>query len=220
MGINKRQRHATLAFLKIDRRHGDPPSRAPIHLCDNYASALTGEAFEFVDKLIKSELKDGKYVKATSLPHCVHSLGAIPKQDGSYRPITDCSRPEGISINNHMLNTFQSFNYITIDQVAANVTQGCFMASVDISSAYRSVSVREDQWTYPGIRWPLDEGLIPLWDVRLSYGLRCAPFIFTELSNFIARSMARMGYNCVANYLDDFLVFGDSFESCQAVFSV
>ena len=24
MGINKRQRHATLAFLKIDRRHGDP----------------------------------------------------------------------------------------------------------------------------------------------------------------------------------------------------
>ena len=27
MGINKRQRHATLAFLKIDRRHGDPPSR-------------------------------------------------------------------------------------------------------------------------------------------------------------------------------------------------
>ena len=29
MGINKRQRHATLAFLIIDRRHGHPPSRAP-----------------------------------------------------------------------------------------------------------------------------------------------------------------------------------------------
>ena len=25
MAINKRQRHATLAFLKIDRGHGDPP---------------------------------------------------------------------------------------------------------------------------------------------------------------------------------------------------
>ena len=25
IGINKRQRHATLAFLKIDRRHGNPP---------------------------------------------------------------------------------------------------------------------------------------------------------------------------------------------------
>ena len=29
MALNKRQRHATLAFNKIDRRHGDPPSRAP-----------------------------------------------------------------------------------------------------------------------------------------------------------------------------------------------
>ena len=29
MGINKRQGHAALAFLKIDRRHGGPPSRAP-----------------------------------------------------------------------------------------------------------------------------------------------------------------------------------------------
>ena len=32
MGINKRQRHATLAFPKIDRRHEDPPSRAPMLL--------------------------------------------------------------------------------------------------------------------------------------------------------------------------------------------
>ena len=30
IAINKRQRHATLAFLKIDRRHGDTPSRAPL----------------------------------------------------------------------------------------------------------------------------------------------------------------------------------------------
>ena len=30
MGKNKRHRHATLAFLKIDMRHGDPPSRAPL----------------------------------------------------------------------------------------------------------------------------------------------------------------------------------------------
>ena len=29
MGMNKRQRNVTLAILKIDRRQGDPPSRAP-----------------------------------------------------------------------------------------------------------------------------------------------------------------------------------------------
>ena len=30
MSLNKRQRHVTLTFLKIDRRHGDLPSRAPL----------------------------------------------------------------------------------------------------------------------------------------------------------------------------------------------
>ena len=29
MGINKQQRYAILAFLKIDRGHGDPLSRVP-----------------------------------------------------------------------------------------------------------------------------------------------------------------------------------------------
>ena len=29
IGMNKRQRYAILAFLKIDRRHGEPLSRVP-----------------------------------------------------------------------------------------------------------------------------------------------------------------------------------------------
>ena len=63
--------------------------------------------------------------------------------------------------------------------------------------------------------WPIEGELMPLWDVRLSFGLRCAPNIFTEISNFIARTMSRVGFGCVANYLDDFLVFGKTFQECQ-----
>ena len=185
------------------------------YYCDNYDSAVTGDAFEFVDNLIESEILEGKYVPASQVPHCVHALGAIPKADGSYRPITDCRRPEGLSINNHMDSTFKTFNYITIDQVAANVKEGCFMASIDIFAAYRSISIKPDQWTYQGIMWPYQGQLMPLWDARLSFGLRCAPFIFTNISNFVAVTMERMGYKCVANYLDDFLVFGDTYLQCQ-----
>ena len=210
---------ATRWYLHDGVKHGfaivDDNDIISSYCCDNYSSALTGEAFQFVDNLISSELLEGKYVKASSQPHCVHALGAVPKQDGSYRPITDCRRPEGISINNHMQETFQSFNYITIDHVAANVSSGCYMATADISAAYRSVSIREDQWTYQGIRWPIEGELFPLWDVRLSFGLRCAPFIFSEMSDFVASTMKRLGFTCVANYLDDFLVFGESFEECQ-----
>ena len=71
-----------------------------------------------------------------------------------------------------MLTTFQTFKYIKLDQVAANVTPHCFMASVDIASAYRSVSVCVDHWTYQGIMWPIQGQLMPLWDVRLAFGLR------------------------------------------------
>ena len=136
---------------------------------------------------------------------------------GSFRPITDCRRPEGFSINNHMDSTFHTFNYVTMDQVAASVTQGCYMASVDISAAYRSISIHPDQWTYQGVMWPINGQLMPLWDARLSFGLRCAPYIFTNISNFVTDTMVRMGYLCVANYLDDFLVFGDTYLECQKV---
>ena len=42
IALNKRQRHATLAFLKIDRRHWDPPSRAPV-MCIGLCIDMAGE---------------------------------------------------------------------------------------------------------------------------------------------------------------------------------
>ena len=35
MAINMQQRHATLTFLRIDRRRGYPPSRAPVTLLNS-----------------------------------------------------------------------------------------------------------------------------------------------------------------------------------------
>ena len=209
----------TRSYLQDGIQHGfaivDDCDHISPYYCENYASILKPEAFAFVDNLISTEIQEGKYVLASSQPHCVHSLGAIPKSDRSFRPITDCRRPEGVSINNHMETTFHPFNYITVDHVAANVRQGCYMATVDISAAYRSISIREDHWTYQGINWPINGQLLPLWDARLSFGLRCAPFIFSEISDFVARTMTLLGFTCVANYLDDFLVFGDTFDDCQ-----
>ena len=183
--------------------------------CENYRSVLDDQAFEYVDNLISSEYDQEKFVYSSSKPHFVHALGAIPKGDGSFRPITDCRRPEGLSINNYMESTFHTFNYVTVDQVASNVTPGCYMATVDIASAYRSVSIRQDNWKYQGISWKMDNRKAYLFDVRLSFGLRCAPYQFTEISDFVVRTMSRLGYEKVANYLDDFLVFGSTFQECQ-----
>ena len=179
--------------------------------CPNYNSCITGPAFQFVDNLILNELDQGKFVLASEKPHCVHALGAVPKSDGSFRPITDCKRPLSRSINNYMDTTF---SYASTDQVCDMMTQGCYMATVDIASAYRSVSVHPDQWTYQGNSWPIQGHTTYLYDVRLSFGLRCAPFIFTQLSNFVVRTMKRLGYANVISYIDDFIVVESTREKC------
>lgn len=57
-----------------------------------------------------------------------------------------------------MQSTFHDMNFLSIDDVCKVLKQHMFRASVDISSAYRSVSVRADQWGYQGIQWNFGDG--------------------------------------------------------------
>ena len=99
-------------FLLDGVLHGfkivDPNANIPSYECKNYSSA-TGEACEFMDNIVLNELALGKLSMVDRKPHCIHSLGAVEKASGGYRPITDASRPEGISINNFMSQTFNTF---------------------------------------------------------------------------------------------------------------
>ena len=51
-------------------------------------------------------------------------------------------------------------------------------------------------------------------DHCLCFGLRCAPFVFTQRGDFIARYMARLGVQKVVNYIDDFIICECTFDSC------
>ena len=193
----------------------DPDADVPTYDCPNYIAPDSGESYTFVDKLISQEFLDYKYVRAPVKLHCIHSIGTVPKADGKFRPITDCKRPLGASINNYMSKTCETFSYKSVDDVCNLIYPGCYMASVDISSAYRSVSIHPSQWKYQGVRWIMSGSEELLFDVRICFGVRTAPFLFTQISNFITRCMARRGYYHVINYLDDFLIVGDSYSSCQ-----
>ena len=193
----------------------NPDDEIGSYCCDNYTSVLKGPAFDFIDKLIIKELAEDKFLRVSDRPHCVHSLGAIPKGDGSFRPITDCKRPLGSSINNYMSDIVTTFSYKSIDTVVSMLNQGDYMATVDIASAYRSVSVHPDHWKYQGISWTLEGNPVYLLDSRVCFGLKNAPFLFSHISNFVVRCMQRRGFHRIVNYLDDFVVIGDTFESCQ-----
>ena len=192
----------------------DPGSDILEYECSNYNSATSGEAYAYLDQLITSELQQGKYVVSDTLPKCVHALGAIPKLDGSFRPIMDCKQPLGCFINNYMETTHQPFHYVTIDQVSSYVSENCYMATTDIAAAYRSVSVHVDHWTYQGVSWPTSSGVKYLKDTRLCFGLKCAPYLFTCITNFVVRTMSRLGFDKVCGYIDDFIVFGETIDEC------
>ena len=131
-----------------------------------------------------------------------------------YRPVTDASRPDGLSINSYMFDTFEHFSYTSIDDVTKVLQPGMFMAVSDISSAYRSIMIRPGDRQYQGLRWKLEGRNVYMVDNFLSFGTRMAAFLFNRITDSVTRYVRASGFMCF-NYLDDFLTMGRSFEECQ-----
>lgn len=184
----------------------------PSYECDNYSSCTKPPAKTYIDNLFRDEICQGIVVQTNVKPHCVHAIGAISKKDGTYRPITDCRRPLGSSINNYMDSTCHTFKHKTLDLLCDQLSRGDFMCCTDIKAAYRSSSIFPEHRKFQGFKWTCVEGRAAYYyDTRLSFGLKCAPFIFNEISDFIVQSMYRRGYDKVVNYLDDYFCWGSTF---------
>ena len=71
----------------------DPQANIPIYDCKNYESCFAGANYEQMNNILISELAVGKLSFVDSKPYQIHSLGAVPKPNGSVHHITDCSMP-------------------------------------------------------------------------------------------------------------------------------
>lgn len=183
--------------------------------CDNYKSVFEGDAYKCINDLMLKEIEERKYLPTKEKPKAVHALGAIRKNDSSFRPITDCKRPLHVSVNNHMESTHHQFSFVTTDEVADLMNHNDYMCSVDISSAYRSVSINPANWEYQGVVWERDGRPGYYLDTRLCFGIRCAPYIFTQITKFIVNSMIRRGYKRTVGYIDDFWICENSYKKCM-----
>ena len=152
-------------------------------------------------------------------PRCVHRIGRAPKKDsGKSRPITDCSRPHGISLNDHIkrdLEYLHEFNW----QCGV-----IFYTLLLLLDSWYWICLALDPGFPPhrelqGFRWMFgthDSSQYNYYvDNRLCFGFSCAPFIFNRISNAIVRMMARRGFRAVVSYLDDFLIIGSTKEESQ-----
>ena len=166
--------------------------------------------------VISNEVREGKLTIVSEKPEQIHSLGAVPKPNGSVRHITDCSRPLHFSVNNYMKQTFSSFSFNTIDSVIKDISPGCYMATIDLQDAYRSVPIHPDDRKHFGLRWDFGNGPVYLTDDFLCFGSRCSAFIFNRLTDAVSRYMQKHGFKCY-NYLDDFIIISDSYTEALSV---
>ena len=172
--------------------------------CENCSSVYTIENKSKLDSIIGKELPEGYLKIVNKKPTCVHSIGAVPKPDGGIRPITDCSMPRDISVNNFCADIIQDFQYKNVDHVLAMLQEGDYMAVVDIKSAYRAVPIFPDHRRYLGLKWEINGETVFIEDSRLCFGLCLGPSYFDKISGFVYNILADM-YNIQAvNYLDDF----------------
>ena len=96
--------------------------------CENYKSVYEPENKAKLDGIIGKELAEGYLKIVSKKPTCIHSMGAVSKPNGGIRPITDCSMPSNISVNNFCENIIEDYQY---NSVLAMLQEGDYMAVVD-----------------------------------------------------------------------------------------
>jgi hypothetical protein len=152
-----------------------------------------------------------------SKPIIVSALGAVPKDDGSYRLIHDCSLPEMTGVNAHSVE-FEHYSYESVDDAIKLLQCGFYMAKIDIASAYRCVHISKHSQRATGIQWTFSDGTcVFMSDCKLPYGSRASPTIFHRLTQSIKRMMLRDGFNNIVVYQDDFFVAEKDYDLCLHV---
>jgi hypothetical protein len=200
--------------LGFDLGINGPPTE--VYECKNSLSARRDR--DFVTSALEQEVANG-YLSGPCdrLPfsnYRVSPIGvAIGKYSGKKRLILDLSSPhnegEIISVNSAIDKEDYSLQYVTIDdaiRVICKLGRGAILIKVDVKDAFRILPVSPTQWPHLCIKW---DGQY-YWYVRLPFGSRSSPKIFTMLSeaiHWIATN--RDDFKHLMFLLDDFLLIED-----------
>ena len=141
---------------------------------------------------------------------CAHEAGEFispvflrPKKNGKYRMISNLKN----------LNKFISHIHFKMDTLQSCInlmTENCFMASLDLTHAYYSVSISPDSQRY--LKFQVGSQFYKF--ITLPNGLSSAPRIFTKLMKPVYSTLRARGL-VSSGYLDDSFLLGDSFVQCQ-----
>lgn len=175
------------------------------------------EGRAIVEDRLNAEIASGCVAVVDCRPTCLHDIFCIPKDGGGGRSIVDCSKPDGRSVNSFTDRVAIKFSYNSVDDVAAVMEQGDFLATVDIKDAYRAVSIHPRDRDRQGLHWDFDpekgSGCTYMKDNRLCMGLSSSPYVFSKISDLVVRCAIREGVTRVVNYLDDFCIISSNYDT-------
>ena len=182
--------------------------------CENHMSARPGSPYykEATAQVLK-EIEMGHYKVVSDPPDIISPIAVIPKPDGGVRLIHDCSRPDGLAVNDYCTSDWKQ-KFAKVDDAAKLVTPGCFMAKVDLKQAYRSVPISKHSQQVTGLKWQFGNNIVYLQDTRLCFGSKLAPGIFHRLTQAVKRMLKRRGLKATVVYLDDFFIKAETFADC------
>ena len=175
----------------------DAPENAIVHnrnVSEETRVAIDNEIQNMLDNkiIVPCEHEEGEFLSP---------IFPVPKPDGSTRIILNLKR-----FNKSV--EYLHFKMDTIKVVLANVTKGCYMASLDLKSAYHSVSIAEDYRKYLRFEW---ERLYQF--TCYPNGLGPCPRKYTKLMKVPLSYLRELGI-FIVGYIDDFFLKGHDTQKC------
>eukprot|EP00792_Barthelona_sp_PAP020_P007855 TRINITY_DN3174_c1_g1_i18.p1 TRINITY_DN3174_c1_g1~~TRINITY_DN3174_c1_g1_i18.p1 ORF type:complete len:1210 (+),score=69.08 TRINITY_DN3174_c1_g1_i18:74-3703(+) len=186
----------TLSFLK-ELVEGAPTLRDK---GTNLKVAVENWSGDNTEKVLNQWLEEGVLVEITKKGEVPAALGAVPKKDGTIRPILDC-RP--INAQTELwpteLNTPRYFPLIPH-----------FAAVIDITSGYTHIPLHED-WLEVTV---VEVNNKRYGAKRLPFGSSVAAQMFTMVLQVIVEKLRSEGI-FVLQYVDDLLIGGETMEETK-----
>ena len=173
------------------------PSKGPFEYprSKQDTSIISKEVEKLLQKGVITEcnVEDGDYFS---------SLFTTPKKDGSYRTILN------LKYLNEECDTHH-FKMESLKQAIHMIRRGAFLASIDIKDAFYSVPIHQSHKKYLKFVWLS----IPYQFEAMPNGYKDAMRVFTKLLKPLFSHLREMGYISII-YVDDTLLYGDTFEEC------
>ncbi|KAJ8972303.1 hypothetical protein NQ317_017202 [Molorchus minor] len=145
----------------------------------------------------------GAVVKCTPVQgQFISNIFLTDKSNGGKRFILNLKNLNSFIRNTH----FKMEDYRTAVRL---IKKNTFMTSLDLKDAYFLISVYHEHRKY--LRFFYNNNLYEF--TCLPFGLSSAPYCYTKLMKPVVTCLRSKGIPCV-NYLDDFLILGDSYEEC------